>query len=368
MKGLVSTFDIRPHFAIADLTYARPSVYFEAGYAQRQVPVIYIARKDHFTPRLADEFGNYKVHFDLQMKNIIPWSNASDNVFVKKLKARINKVISPLLKEKNAKKQNTYDESKFAFLATNEKLKLVSHDCWSEIAATGFIEIVADNPPQKRGYSMNSFPIYLNSEIIEPYYFERSQYKFTSLMKPTKIGIKRKGAAIASTIFYVTDSIRKKQLDNLFAMLNMPPIYNVNPSSNFRNISRIDEYIFIASLNYVPKARVMESMTSYQYDEIKKRYTWKTSTSVPAKHISNFNEIYVFPPNSHIGLLARNAGEKFIRFYVNGNKITQFYLDNKPVGLMNNVNRYINIFLLTPIKSEHNLLEQITQILKLNKI
>src|SRR6267143_392191 len=34
-------------FMVADLTFARPSVYFEAGYAQRKVPVIYTGRKDH---------------------------------------------------------------------------------------------------------------------------------------------------------------------------------------------------------------------------------------------------------------------------------------------------------------------------------
>ena len=34
-------------FCITDLTYTRPSVYFEAGYAQRAVDVIYTVRSDH---------------------------------------------------------------------------------------------------------------------------------------------------------------------------------------------------------------------------------------------------------------------------------------------------------------------------------
>jgi hypothetical protein len=35
-------------YCSADLRYARPSVYFEAGYAERSVPVIYTVRRDHF--------------------------------------------------------------------------------------------------------------------------------------------------------------------------------------------------------------------------------------------------------------------------------------------------------------------------------
>src|SRR5262245_22417471 len=38
----------RADLVLADLSYARPSVYFEAGFAQRSIPVIYTVRSDHF--------------------------------------------------------------------------------------------------------------------------------------------------------------------------------------------------------------------------------------------------------------------------------------------------------------------------------
>ena len=89
-------------FVLADLTYARPSVYFEAGYAQRAIPVIYTARGDHFKDKADDPNGNLRVHFDLQMRNIIAWSSERDRTFLRRLKARVNKVIAPLLLQKQA--------------------------------------------------------------------------------------------------------------------------------------------------------------------------------------------------------------------------------------------------------------------------
>jgi len=64
-------------FAIADLTYARPSVYFEAGFAQRAVEVIYTVRADHLKNSQPDAL---RVHFDLQMKNLITWSGTDDTI------------------------------------------------------------------------------------------------------------------------------------------------------------------------------------------------------------------------------------------------------------------------------------------------
>ena len=122
---------------IADLTYARPSVYYEAGYAAGQgKPVIYIVRTDHFRRRTPDEDPQDKlrVHFDLQMKNIIRW-DGSLSKFQSKLTKRIRFVL------RTSKRKNHYpikQPSPFARLSMNEKREKIARVAHAVFLKNGF--------------------------------------------------------------------------------------------------------------------------------------------------------------------------------------------------------------------------------------
>jgi nucleoside 2-deoxyribosyltransferase len=110
---------------LADLTYARPSVYFEAGYAQRMVPVIYIARRDHFQDKPEDPNGNLRVHFDLRMRNIIAWTSGHDRTFVKRLRDRVIKVTKPLISQRKAETARKQQITDFNGLSLQHKRNLL---------------------------------------------------------------------------------------------------------------------------------------------------------------------------------------------------------------------------------------------------
>ena len=110
------------NFAVADLTFARPSVYFEAGYAYRKVPVVYTCRRDHLKPKTDDPSGNLKVHFDVQTRNIVDWSSPRDSTFAAKLRKRIAIVIRPLLLTKKADDQRVSEEKEFGARSLHSRL------------------------------------------------------------------------------------------------------------------------------------------------------------------------------------------------------------------------------------------------------
>jgi nucleoside 2-deoxyribosyltransferase len=126
------------HLCIADLTHVRPSVYYEAGYAfGTGKPVIYLARSDHFLPRPDDPAGNLKVHFDLQMKNIIPWTEPNETL-KKRLRSRLLHVLRPILLKAKDEQAQSKARSRFEALSQNEKLLLLITKSQSLFYSHGF--------------------------------------------------------------------------------------------------------------------------------------------------------------------------------------------------------------------------------------
>jgi nucleoside 2-deoxyribosyltransferase len=122
-------------FCIADLTYTRPSVYFEAGYAQRAIPVIYTVRKDHLGKGQPDDL---RVHFDLQMKPIVVWSDPIDATFSNRLEKRIQATVLKEWKRKQEENEK-YEAAKIQFqqLPRYEKLYRVRRLALNEMKKVG---------------------------------------------------------------------------------------------------------------------------------------------------------------------------------------------------------------------------------------
>ncbi len=123
---------------IADLTYARPSVYYEAGFAERTIPVIYTVRRDHFTPRTNDPHGHFRVHFDLQMKNVIDWIDPSDPEFATRLASRIDHVTKPLIGMREAAQAETKEKVAFRSLAIGDRIEKVRSVALGVLTDAGF--------------------------------------------------------------------------------------------------------------------------------------------------------------------------------------------------------------------------------------
>ena len=126
-------------FVIADLTYSRPSVYYEAGYAERCIPVIYTCRNDHLKPKEDDLFGNLRIHFDLLMKNIIDWSKPSDKMFQKKLLSRIRHVLNPIKQERDKYIKEMSEINEFRALAEIDKISLIQSISETILKKCGFV-------------------------------------------------------------------------------------------------------------------------------------------------------------------------------------------------------------------------------------
>lgn len=134
----------RADVLVAELTYARPSVYWEAGFAEREVPVVYVCRRDHLKQAESDVHGNLAVHFDLRNANIITWSGLGTQAFKDDLAKRLRHVTRGVLQQQDAKRKLLAARENFAKVSQSERRSIISKRSESILQRSGTVRIDAE--------------------------------------------------------------------------------------------------------------------------------------------------------------------------------------------------------------------------------
>ena len=335
---------------LADLTYARPSVYFEAGFGAgrfykedklKTIPVIYTCRKDHFKPKEDDPFGNRKIHFDLQMKNIIPWNNTSDRQFLQKLTKRINFVISPMVNQKMIDEEIIKKIRNFNHLSSRTKMKVIFEKYSKQYYKFGYREAKRKSTQVDEGYDF---------------------WKGTKFHKST----------INEIILFITPNLTKTTIIDLYRSHLRFPRYNIlTPGST--KLKNMREQLVVCSFNKVNRQKIMEYLPDFYYDENKDIFTLKTGQKTPLKKLQNWKELR-FDGNTEslIAILKkpRNKYYNYTRYFIE-NDFVMDTIENprtseeryKKVSRMKKIPREIRIKIFDNIKFEDELFVRNKQML-----
>lgn len=268
-------------FAIADLTYARPSVYFEAGFAQRAVEVIYTVRADHLDISQPDEL---RVHFDLQMKNLIIWSGINDKEFSKKLSHRIEKTFLHnwnLLKKENA--QIKIEENELKTLPQETLLVLLRKTAIDKFSKKGYSKWLVNQPESRYIFPEDEV---LNGRFNNVYSIRKSQ------------------SEINLSSIHSFGSATKKQLERVILDYGYFSIRDIIDKFLKKGMSvTLNHFIF--SVRSIPDSRIKDLLYSFNKSPDDSIYTRNSSieinghqTKIPIKtnfyFISNITRITKF--------------------------------------------------------------------------
>jgi hypothetical protein len=262
--------------ALADLTYARPSVYFEAGYAQRAVPVVYTCRKDHLSARSNDTFGNFRVHFDLAMKNIIPWSSPNDPEFSRKLEHRIKGAVLPIFRHRIIRDAQKASAKKFAALSLEERIKRVVTISGSVLSHAGY------TPPRLIFHKRHR-----NGEFS---HLVQDLTRRLGTIWPGLMMTKQTSGETRAMMLHVTPSLTQSVLKYLASNLFPQPIYSLNPIGRPRVLV---EHLIVCSLRHVPISLVQSSLPHFRFNPDSSEFVWdSTRASLPDRRIRGYDELY----------------------------------------------------------------------------
>lgn len=279
-------------FCIADLTYARPSVYFEAGYAQRQVEVIYTVRADHLGKGQHDDL---RVHFDLQMKPLIVWKSPTDPIFSKGLEQRLKStVLKDFTRQRKQDEALKREKQTFLSLSVHERLELIRRKCIYALWRVGFDR-----------WSLKGL--------------SKRQYKnpaHLSNLQITFITGRKTGETMQIVSIRASESFNLRQLKQLgddFGKYSYLSGLSSNLEDELKKVRRTEEHHIVLSLRNVPDTRVMSAMPYLSKENDRTRFTvqvpyvlrWGQPSTKLLRHI----HFYFLSDITCESELKRNLGE-----------------------------------------------------------
>ena len=245
-------------FCITDLTYTRPSVYFEAGYAQRAVDVIYTVRSDHLLKNQPDDV---RVHFDLQMKPLIKWTSPEDKTFPGRLERRLRSTVLRNWRssQKEIQKERE-DRDQFAHMPLRSRLIMLRRRAVSTVVRLGFSEWTPLVGPYLTGDSMGWRQVLAQVASLHWLLSERRQNR---LLQVASVRIEE-----SLPLQKLRDEYGRR-----FVSSNYVPHLKASRMVAERSpVNRTIEHYLLGSLRPVPQSRIMSAIPLLSWDASNSRY------------------------------------------------------------------------------------------------
>jgi nucleoside 2-deoxyribosyltransferase len=242
---------------LADLTYARPSVYYEAGFAERISPVVYTARTDHLSRSQLDE--QLRVHFDLEMKKIVDWKDPNDKTFSRRLKERLNYLLKPIIVGNAEKEKENLEKQNFSKLSISERCKIIYDSISSELKKKKFWLTSLDKIDNRLYWDLKHLILLIGAKLVHN--------------------------NVIVSIVSIGDSITKKQIDSIIQSYSISESL-VRIDTEEKNI-RYNFYYYFCSLrktpitrltSLLPYAKPEDEFGSFSYSRTKANFDKNTET------------------------------------------------------------------------------------------
>lgn len=252
-------------FCIADLTYTRPSVYYEAGYAQRKVEVIYTVRADHLLKNQAED---RRVHFDLQMKPLIKWKDPIDSAFPKNLERRLRStVLKEIARRAKEDEKLKLEKEKFSSLPINKRLEVLRRKSIHALRKIGFNDWIV-------GRNWDAIPRIRVSSA--KHYKNPSKFACRNLFFIAEKKRNKKKIVVCISSSEKVPLNKMEEIGRTVVNPFLPPYYlsrKLDP--RLHKVDITEEHHLVLSLNNTPATRVMSAMPYLRLEKQPNRYVFE---------------------------------------------------------------------------------------------